>query len=82
MDTLDTSFLSQDTLASRIAAVENKYPSLAQENERIRDIFAKLGEQMVGVDLGAALVSTCRSDTLNCGRCRFWTRARQLGACG
>lgn len=70
MDTLTVKGLPARMVSEMIAETERKHPRLKQENDRLRqqrDAILAAGATPDQID--AALVSTCRSDTLNCGRC-------------
>lgn len=83
MDILTTKGLSPAQIEARIANAETCYPSLKGENERIRRLAKRQDVQdalaAAGAEIDAALVSTCRSDVLSCGRCAFWTAFRTAG---
>jgi hypothetical protein len=79
MDTLTTEWMTAEQIAQRIAGVESAHPSLKQDNEAIKALAEAHPELAKVVDVDAAMVSSCRSDILNCGRCRFWAEARRMG---
>jgi hypothetical protein len=83
MDILSTFDWGPEEIDRRIADTEAAYKSLKAENERIRqlatrpDIAQALADENVSLD--AALISSCRSDALSCGRCAFWNALRKHG---
>jgi hypothetical protein len=77
MDVLSTEGWSAEEITREIAAEEKRWPTLVQDNERIRAWIAAHPERILPPDfVNAALVSNCREDRLNCGRCAFW---REVG---
>lgn len=76
MDTLTSRFLPRDTVESVIAAGESRHSNMRADNARIRDLVAN-GKAPAGIDVDAALMSDCRTDSLTCGRCAFWGAVRR-----
>lgn len=81
MDVLNTYWFGRDQIASMISENESLYPSLIEDNIKIRKIASdvKISDllKLHGIDVNAALVSSCRSDARNCGRCAFWDFVRK-----
>ena len=81
MDILTTQGLSRKQVEDRIDCVERSYDYLRRQNEMIRALvlLPNVAQAMAadGVDVDAALISSCRSDMLNCGRCAFWNTLRK-----
>ena len=83
MDTLHSYIFERPELKRIIRETEKRYPRLKVENKRIR-VLAKMNDIKVvlaekHIDIGAALLSSCRSDMLNCGRCAFWNALHGAG---
>lgn len=76
MDVLFTDWWSKEQIESSISTNESLYPSLIDDNIKIRKLASdnRIAEllKFYKIDVNAALVSTCRSDPYNCGRCAFW----------
>lgn len=74
MDILSTAGWSKEEIERAIADNEKKHPRFVEENKVLRENHHLIPH----VDLNAALVSSCRSDILSCGRCRFMDELRRL----
>ena len=67
-----------------ILSVEKKYPDLKKENDEIRKWWGtagnkeKLASKFPNIDVIAALLSDCRTDPNNCGRCAFHNTVAML----
>jgi len=77
IDLLTTKGYSKKECNRTILRVEKMYPKLAIDNNKIRSLLtnstiAKILEA-ANIDVNAALMSTCRTDPLNCGRCALWS---------
>jgi hypothetical protein len=76
--------IPDDVVNRMIEQQEAKWPRLVHANKQIRE-FSKTdrGQRFFSenpsIDLRAALVSDCCSDTLNCGRCAFISALRKWG---
>lgn len=83
MDMLSTGWMSSEQVSAAIAETERRYPSLADENRRIRLMVenedVKRAIAADGLDVNAALVSSCRSDMLSCGRCALFGLIHKRG---
>lgn len=83
MDILNTTGFSREAIDRLIDATETLHLSLKLDNERIRalatqdDVVQAIAAESVNID--AALISSCRSDMLSCGRCAFWIAMRKHG---
>lgn len=83
MDILSVRGWDKEYVELRIKNVETRW-SLKKENGEIRAIISdeenvkKLLVVNPDLDFDAALMSDCRSDVLNCGRCAFWCAHRQI----
>lgn len=83
MDILSTFGWGREKIDSLIAGTEASYKSLKAENALIRslamrpDVAQAIAAENVSLD--AALISSCRSDILSCGRCAFWNALRKHG---
>jgi hypothetical protein len=83
MDILSTSGMPSAVIAEAIKENEARWPSLRGDNDLIRGVPSHQIKIMLlwqpDLDVAAALISSCRSDMLNCGRCRFWNTYRKAG---
>lgn len=83
MDVLSTKDWPSCYINTLIRQTEKKYPQRIADNKAIRHV-SQLEQirpliQAQEIDVNAALISTCNSDMLNCGRCAFWRFARDNG---
>src|SRR5258708_7655287 len=77
MDTLTV--IGLQNVQDLIQAVEARWPSIGEENARIRLASPALKTMGFSDDeISAALVSSCRSDMLNCGRCALGLKFLRL----
>ena len=83
MDILDSRIFTKKYVEALVEKTESKYPRLKAENEKIRSLAGRGDVAEIlsanGVDIDAALLSDCRTDSLNCGRCAFWRVLRESG---
>lgn len=83
MDILQTYLWAEQQITDEVAATESAYPQLKTENDKIRKIMGdpehvkKLRALEPRLDFFAAMISSCRSDMLNCGRCLLWSTVRR-----
>ncbi len=82
-DVLSTEGWSPKFINKMILTTESAHPDLKEENQRIRALVTQDAVLQVvsaeHIDIDAALMSTCRSDMLRCGRCAFWNALVRAG---
>lgn len=84
MDIKSTKGLASDVISRLIEENEAAHPSRKRENDSIRAWLSVPGnrDRIMAVaqtlDIDAALISDCRTDSLNCGLCTYRMAALRL----
>lgn len=83
MDIYSTEGLDREWIAKHVELNEKAHPNLKRENEQIRELLKRDDVMKAinndGIDVDAAMISSCRLDILRCGRCRFWACLNRHG---